>query len=464
MLRAAVITGVLVALASVAPAQPADSTDPDELDELDKLDKELDTIDPSVRKGDLLKLTRGFISAESRTYVADRDAAGNEQQLIGEVRADVDLRLTAQLSGYVRPWFVLDGFDTDLYRYEPLDGYLLYKREAWDLKVGQFVENWGMADTFNPVDVLNRRDMAVSFFDPVRRGELGAKFRLVTRLGRTIDELAISVYAMPVWRETPWPTPNSRWVIGSDIAVLRTELTERPALKDAFLGAVRIEHTLRTSLANADVQYVAARGPDRFPVLVTVPTMGSFGFAPQYHGTLVLGFGIRAVPNAAWWSKLSFKGEVAHKRPYELASVMAAVPQTFAIAETYTQFAVGLERSFDKLFGSTDRLTALAEYIGDVGADDFASDLRPFDHDVAVALRWAANDFARTTIDARLITDVKNGDTIGELVIGRQLRFVHRDLRLRLSGRLISAGDDPASLFSYLPNNSNVTARLQFDF
>lgn len=457
MLRAAVITGVIVALAAPSHAQPAGP------DDLDELDKELDKIDPSVRKGDLIALTRAFIAAESRSYVADRDAAGNEQQLIGELRADIDLRFSTHLSGYVRPWFLIDALDTDLRRYEPLDGYLLYKRDTWDLELGQFVENWGMADTFNPVDVLCRRDMAVDFFDQVRRGEAGAKFRVITRPGKTIDELAVSVYAMPVWRPTPWPTANSRWVIGSDIAVLRTELTERPSLKDAFFGAVRIEHTLRTALANADVQYIAARGPDRFPVLVTVPTMGSFGFAPQYHGTLVLGFGIRAVPNAPWWSKLSFKAEVAHKRPYELASVMAAVPQTFAIAQAYTQFAVGLERGFDRVFATKDRLTALAEYIGDVGADDFASDLRPFDHDVAVALRWAANDFARTTIDARVIADVQNGDTIGELSVGRQLRFIHRDLRFTLAGRLIAPSDDPGSLLSYLPNNSNVTARLQLD-
>jgi hypothetical protein len=63
---------------------------------------------------------------------------------------------------------------------------------------------------------------------------------------------------------------------------------------------------------------------------------------------------------------------------------------------------------------------------------------------------------------------VKTGEMIGEATIGRQLRFIHDDLRLEIVGQGIrpDPSDDgtSTSLFSLFPNNSNVRVRMGFNF
>ena len=96
-------------------------------------------------------------------------------------------------------------------RTDPLEIYATYRQESWDLRVGQFVENWGIADTFNPVDVLNRRDLASDFFDPIRLGELGARVRFLLDGGDVIGEPTLSAYVIPVFQEALFPTRRNRF-------------------------------------------------------------------------------------------------------------------------------------------------------------------------------------------------------------------------------------------------------------
>ena len=442
------------------------------LDELSALDEDLAALDQDLAaldglselvatrsSGPLLRISRGFLATEGRYYPYDQQAPGATEQALVEAQLELDLNLASHLRGYVRPWFLIDGMDTELIRYEPLDGYLQYSREHWDIKVGQFVENWAMTDAGNPIDVLNRPDQATDFFDPQRRGELGGKLRIIVSPGDVIEELSLSVYAMPVWRATPLPTDSNRFTLSPEIATIRDDLTVRPTYAEQFFGAARIEHTLSTGLLNADVQYVATRGPHRQPLFVFSPNAdGTVDIIPQYFGSTMFGMGISAVPNSELWSQWAIKGEVAHHRTYALPST--GVPA----AQPYTQFAVGFEHTVNQAFSPKATLLVIGEYLGETGADDQTSELRPLDSDIAVATRWSRNDAAQTRIELRTIMDVKSGELIAEAIVGRALRFIHRDLRLDISGRRILTGLINPSVFALLPDNSSVSARMQFAF
>ncbi len=429
------------------------------LDALDELDAELETLDES---GFRLNSARLSIAEELRVFPRERQAPGNSEQLLTEVELELDLNLAKGFSFYARPWLLLDALDTDLLRYEPLDAYLLYANSTLDIKLGQFVESWGVADASNPIDVLNRRDYATDFFDPQVRGELGVRARVglapEAEGTRVIGQPALSAYFMPLWRRTDFPTENSRFNLNFAGVQLAADDAQRPEFVDSTLSALRFDHTLNTPFINADLKYIGAHYPER------VPTFGtSFNAAgelvPEYFGVWMLGGGLRAVPQADWWSKLTLKAEVVYKRPFELRGAPLTVMDT---PDKYVQYVAGFDRTFASPLASSDQLTLTAEYMGENGADDPSSELRLFDNDVALRLFYELGDFARTSIELRAVVDLDDPEWLAEAVVQRQLRFVHEDLRLELAGRWVEAA--PTSLLGRFANSSSVSTRLQFDW
>ena len=108
-----------------------------------------------------------------------------------------------------------------------------------------------------------------------------------------------------------------------------------------------------------------------------------------------------------------------------------------------------------------DTYYCLGDVVGYGGSPNECADIV---RDVAVRLAWAANDFARTSFEVRAIVDVSNAELIGEAVLKRQLRFIHDDLRLELSGQRVRPDEDDGELLSRFPDPSRVDVRLQWDY
>ncbi len=451
-----------VGTTTIALAEVSEVALDDELDSLDGLDEldALDALDEDSAGGQAswFRSFGGFLSSESRIYAKARRNGQNGENIYLELEAEIDLQPLPGLQLYVQPWFLLDALDTDLLRYEPLQAYLEYSGDSWDVRAGQFIESWGIADTFNPVDVLNRRDLATLILDPKVRGELGGRFRYHFDGGEVIGQPSLSVYLMPLYRRTPLPTHSSRYAFSQTGATLRRDSWQRPELADALFLAARLEHTLNTQLLSADVQYLFARGPDRAPTFVQgLDDSGPF-FVPQSFGTMVVGGGFRAIPNLPWWSKLTFKAEVVYKAPYELDTLTAELP------DSYWQYAFGFDRQISGLLADNDQLTLTVEYVGEQGASDITAQFRPFQSDIVFRGFWEAGDFARSSLEVRAIVDLETGELIFEGLARSQLRFIHDDLSLLLGAQVIDASESQDSFFAIFPNNSNFRARLRFDF
>ena len=122
---------------------------------------------------------RGFIESRGRYFIKDHVSGDQRKdgQWIQELELEIDFTLTENISGYFRPRFLIDAIDNDLVRTEPLEAYVTWSSpdNNFDIRAGQLIENWGIADTFNPVDVFNRRDLAEDPLDPARLGELGCE-------------------------------------------------------------------------------------------------------------------------------------------------------------------------------------------------------------------------------------------------------------------------------------------------
>lgn len=430
----------------------------DDLDSLDALDA-LDgggggsTGDRRIR----LHQYRYFIAVEVRSYLVDRELPSNDEQLLIDTELELDFRFAKRMKLFLRPRFLIDGLDTELMRLEPLEGYVAYEGPRTGVKLGQFIENWGVAEVNNPLDVLNRRDLGVKFLDPPRLGELGVRVTQSFEGGKAVGQPTLSAYFMPLFRPTPLPTEQSRWrpvAAGVDFS---PGLGFEPSGAQQMFGALRFEHTLNTRPFNADVSYLVSHGPDRFPYFLPVQGPVGTDFVPVYYGVTVAGLGMRAVPNTVGWSRLTFKLELAYKRPFELEGSPGQRQ------DDYVQYTTGFDLLINPVFTERDEILLTIEYAGENGASDLASVFRPFDADIAVRLFWQALDFARTTVELRAVVDVKHAELVAEATVGQQLRFIHDDLRLTVTGTYMRAATDGQGLLQFFSNNSGIVARLQFD-
>jgi hypothetical protein len=72
-------------------------------------------------------------------------------------------------------------------------------------------------------------------------------------------------------------------------------------------------------------------------------------------------------------------------------------------------------------------------------------------------------DFSRTAIELRAVVDVKHGELVAEAIVGQQLRFIHDDLRMTVTGTYMRAAPSGQGLLTFFSNNSAIVVRLQMD-
>lgn len=408
---------------------------------------------------DVLSSWKGFVQVKPRIYLRDRGGDRNDGQFLFESEFEFDFRFSPSVSAYFRPRILADAFDSDLKRFEPYEAYATYEGEGWDLRAGQMVENWGIVDTYNPIDVVSRRDFAGDILDPDRLGELGVRGRLLFEGGETIGEPTVSVYAMPVFRRTLFPPEDQRFGFGTDLVPFEEDEGFEPQGAEEGLYAIRLQSTLETAPANADLQLLASRGPERMPAIILSPA-GTL--VPAYYGVTAVGGGFRAVPNqdtlGSFLASLTLKTEVTYKAPYTFDDSPIDRP------DEYVAYVVGVDRQFFNVLRDQDALTVTVEYAGEEGADDPTAILRPFQNDLILRLFWEANDFSRTSLEVRGIRDIETGETIGEVIAERQLRFLHENLKATLQLQAFDPPGTGESFFDFFPNNSSLALAVRWDF
>ncbi|MEM1450234.1 MAG: hypothetical protein AAF726_16265 [Planctomycetota bacterium] len=445
---------VLAALAAPLSAQDDEMFFDDDLDAL--IDGEV--VDEAGPQTGVLRGFQGFVALEPRIYFRDRNQGRNDEQLVFRTEFELDFRFSEDWTGFFRPRVLVDLFDGDYSRFEPFEGYVTYEQEVWDVRGGSFIENWGIVDTFNPIDVLNRRDFGSDILDTDRLGEVGFRARGKFDGNSVIGEPTVSAYVLPVWQRTLFAPSDQRFALTIGDLELDEEAGFEPSGSDRVFYGLRLQSTLFTAPFNADVQLIASDGPGRFPAI----GIDGSALIPVYFGSTVIGAGIRAVANesvlGSEFAKYTLKAEVAHNinRDYEGAPVAAP--------DDYTVFVVGVDRVFDGVFTVQDSLTATVEYARENGASDVQAFFRPFRNDVILRAFWEANDFDRKSFEIRGIFDLDNHETIGELIYETQLRSWNDDVKLTTRLQLFDPASVGESLFSVFPNNSSLLVGLRWDF
>lgn len=403
-----------------------------------------------------LRLVRGEVGSRLLVFPEDRGGPGNDHRWLLTTSVELEAELGRGWSAFAEPRFLLDLADSATRRTRPFEAYLQWRDARWEVRGGILQENWGIADTSNPLDIVPRRDIAVDLLEAERLGETGLRVRRFLPGRGRLAEPTLSLYALTDLRELPTPTPASRLAEGGATAAFAG--ATRPEGRDELLLALRAQAIWSAPAMNADLQLVVAKGPERGPGFA----LGRGGFQVGYYGARTVGFGIRAVPNEAVMgrraSQLTLKLEVAYKDPYVLPGRLGVAP------ESYLAYTVGFDRPRDNVFRDKDRLTFMLEYAGEAGAGDLNHQLRLFTDDVVLRWFWEANDFARRSLELRVIYDVERTETILQAIYETQLRSLHEDLRLQVDVRRAMADGTPPSLLGLVPDPSAVRVALTYEF
>ena len=406
-----------------------------------------------------MKSWRGYTEFKPRVYLRDRGQGRNDEQMLLKAELEFDFQFDDGRSAYFRPRVYIDLLDGSDNRFDPYEAYATLERKDWDLRAGQFVENWGIVDTYNPIDVVNRRDLGTDFLTADRLGELGLRLRKFYKGGETVGEPTISLYAIPIWQATRFPTEDHRFGFGAGALQFDEDAAFKPSGAERGFYAGRFQSTLNSAPLNADLQLMASYGPERLPG-IALNTAGDL--VPAYFGATTVGAGVRAVPNedalGAFLATLTLKAEVVYKAPYSFDATPFDTP------DDYIAFVLGVDRFFYDVLRDQDTLTVMVEYARESGAQDSTAALRIFQNDLVLRGLWEANNFARTSLELRGIFDLEQDESITEAIFERQLRSLHEDLKLIVQFQYYRAESGSNTLLGTFPDNTSLAVGLRWDF
>ncbi len=399
----------------------------------------------------------GYTELAPRVYLKDRNSFANDEQLLSTTEIEIDATFTSNITGYLRPRLFFDLADSKFQRLELFEMYITYVQENWDLRVGQFVENWGITDTFNPVDVLNRRDLSTQLLDTTRLGEAGVRARWLFKGNDLLGEPTLSFYFLPWFQRARFAPDKQRLGLGSEAVSFEEKQEFEPDSNEAYFYALRYQSTLNTTLFNADIQLIASKGADKYPL---IRPLNSATSAPIYYGKRIIGAGVRAVPNSSNLARFTFKLEVVQNNPYAFDNTPTAIPNA------YRAQVIGFDWDSYNMLKKQDQLTLTLEYANESGVSRAESDTfsRAFSDDLIMRLYWQAGDFDRTSIELRGIYDLDNNEHVAEVTYATSLLKLHEDLKIELSAIYVKPSSDPSATYSQLPDYTSAAMALRFDF
>ncbi len=373
--------------------------------------------------GDIEHSFSGRYSLESRWYPQSPAYPGQRSHATGfVVEPTLFLEDPEGRSFTLTPFFRGDGADSRRTHADVREAYLLLFGELdngeWEARIGIDRVFWGVAELYNPVDIVNQSDLVEH---PDGKTKLGQPMAHLTFAG---DWGTAELFALPWHRERTFPGRRGR---------LRSELVVDPDLVEYESGAeerhldvaARYSHSFglldiglsvfdgtsrEPSLRPASPRLLV--GPDGLPLPgpdgrpIVVPT----ALAPYY--PQIRQFGLDAQITA---ESFLLKLEAIHRTG---APNVPSLRHPFGEEEDYTAFVIGGEYTIYSLFESAADLSLLGEWHRD---DRGRRSTHQFQDDVFLAARLAFNDVEGTEVTAAIVADTDYGSRTMSVEFSRRL-------------------------------------------
>ena len=352
---------------------------------------------------------RGYVEPEIRLFDDSPSNAGQRNSTLsiaGEVRARYFWDNDNQ-SIIVTPFARLDQHDRRRSHWDLREARYAWRQGRWELIAGIDKVFWGVTEAVHLVDVINQLDFVE---DPIKQEiKLGQPMLRV----RTMQEFGtLEAFILPGFRERNYPGAEGR--PATDIAIDRS-LTAY----ESGEGKRHVDIAARYSnnFGMFDIGLAYFQGTSRDPILnVALDAGGAVVLAPFYPQMKQGSVDIQATLGA-WLYKL--EGFTRHE-----------------LGDTYSAVTGGIEYTFHDVAESGGDLGIVLEYAHDTRG---MNQRNPYQDDVFVALRWAANDIATSSMLGGVAIDTQTG------ALGFRLRGERRIAEdYRLSIEAYAFGNVPA--------------------
>ena len=381
----------------------------------------------------------GSLSIEGRWY-PDTAAYPRQRAHASGVAAAPELYLedAEGRSVTVAAFLRYDAGDPERTHIDLREAYLLLLGEAgdgeWELRLGIDRVFWGVAESRNPVDIVNQTDLVEHPDEKVKLGQP------MVHLTWSADWGVTEIFALPYHRARTYPGGAGR--LRLPLVVDREQVSYESAAEERHLDvAARYSH----GFGPLDIGVSVFDGTAREPFLVPgVDRAGVPVLIPHYDQLRQFGLDAQ-LTTGAWLLKL----EGVHR---------AGARNALGMEEDHGAFVAGGEHTFHSVFGSAADLGLIGEWNHDGRGRRATSQ---FQNDVFLAARVAFNDVQGTEILAGVLADTDYATRTLTVELNRRLSD-------RWSARLEAVAlldvDDADILVHATRRDSFIALNLQHDF
>ena len=359
--------------------------------------------------------------------------------LEGDVRWENDTRT---LQAVFVPFLRADGQDKKRSHGDISEAYIRYIGDEFDLLIGLGKVFWGVTESRHLIDIINQDNSIENTDGEDKLGQPMMKLSLFQGWGQ------LDLFVMSGFRERTFPGASGRLrgnllVDGSDA------LFESPAAH----GHVDLAARYSNYFADIDMSLSVFHGTSREPRL----SLNASGTAlrPIYSQITQVGLAIQYTSGASLW-KLEAIGRDGYRDAF--VAVSGGVEYTlYQIAESNWDLGLLAEFHYDGResipFAGSSRASAAVPL-------EAPAPLTPYDEDLFIGARLAANDMQDTAILGGAVIDVNDGSA--SLFIEAERRL-GQDWTAQLEGRFFVNVNSRNTLSSF-KNDGFLTLRITKHF
>lgn len=261
-----------------------------------------------------------------------------------------------------------------------------YAGDSWEFRAGLGKVFWGVAESVNPVDIINQRDAVESVQTSAKLGQPMIALTAIRDWGN------LAVYVLPGFREQSFAGVDGRPRVPVPIDADAASYESADENRHLDL-AVRWSH----SLGAWDLGVHGFSGTSRTPSL----RLSGDGASLQPHYSLIDQVGVDAQATLDSWL---LKSELVYRRGDEL--------------DNHAEFVGGIEYTVYGLADSDADLGIIAEYLYD---EREKAATQPFQNDLLLGFRLAMNDEPSTEALLGVLSDLDGGGRLVSLEASRRL-------------------------------------------
>jgi len=317
----------------------------------------------------------------------------------------------------ISPFLRLDQHDEERTHFDLREFIYSHSGEDWELNVGLGKVFWGVAESFNVVDIINQRDTVEGFDPEYKLGQPMINLLLLRDWGE------ISLFVLPGFREGTFAGQDGRprgfFPVDTDNALFESSAEETH---------VDVAARVSGSVDIWDIGIHVFNGTARRPLFI-FPSFSPFYFQLTQFGTDV----------QATLDSWLLKSEIVYRSGDAI--------------EDHIEMVNGFEYSFFSVAESNVDIGIVGEWLFDERGDQANSS---FQNDLLIGLRLALNDEQSTDALIGVIADLDGGANVFSVEASRR---IGDSFRLKFETFIWSNTDDDPLLSQFEQEDF-----LQFEF